>query len=74
MIDKPTMCAPYQAATDVEVLPAYFPIPGLGILPVNAFVLKAAEPVLVDTGLVPLTDEFMQRLSTVIDGYVPTVV
>jgi flavorubredoxin len=67
MIDQPTMFAPYQAAPDVEVLPAYFPIPGLGIIPVNAFVLKAAEPVLVDTGLVPLSDEFMRRLSAVID-------
>ena len=66
MIDQPTMCAPYQAAPEVEVLPSYFPIPGLGIIPVNAFVLKAREPVLVDTGLVPLRDEFMQTLSTVI--------
>jgi len=67
MIDQPIMYEPYQATPDVDVLPAYFPIPGLGIIPVNAFVLKAAEPVLVDSGLVPLTDDFMQRLSTVID-------
>lgn len=66
-MDQPTMCEPYQAAPDVDVLPAYFPIPGLGIIPVNAFVLKAVEPVLVDTGLVPLSDEFMRRLSAVID-------
>ena len=61
------MFEPYQAAPDIEVVPSYFPIPGLGILPVNAFVLKAAQPVLVDTGLVPLGDEFMGKLSTVID-------
>jgi flavorubredoxin len=67
MMDQPTMCEPYQAAPDVDVLPAYFPIPGLGIIPVNAFVLRATEPVLVDTGLAPLSDEFMQRLSAVID-------
>ncbi len=66
-MDQPTMHDPYQAAPDVDVLPAYFPIPGLGIIPVNAFVLKAAEPVLVDTGLVPLSDEFMAHLSSVID-------
>lgn len=66
-MDKPTMFEPYQAAPDIEVLPSYFPIPGLGILPVNAFVLRAAEPVLVDTGLVPLSDEFMAQLSSVID-------
>jgi hypothetical protein len=34
----------FQAAPDIDVVPAYFPILGLGILPVNAFVLKAAEP------------------------------
>jgi len=66
-MDKPTISEPYQAAADIEVLPSYFPIPGLGILTVNAFVLKAAEPVLVDTGLVPLSDEFMANLSSVID-------
>jgi flavorubredoxin len=66
-MDKPTMFEPYQAAADIDVVPAYFPIPGLGIVPVNSFVLKAAQPVLVDTGLVPLSDEFMEKLSSVID-------
>jgi flavorubredoxin len=66
-MDKPTMFEPYKAAADIDVVPSYFPIPGLGIVPVNAFVLKAAQPVLVDTGLVPLSDEFMETLSSVID-------
>lgn len=66
-MDKPTMFEPYRAAADIDVVPSYFPIPGLGIVPVNAFVLKAAQPVLVDTGLVPLSDEFMEKLSSVID-------
>jgi len=66
-MDKPTMFEPYQAAADIDIIPSYFPIPGLGIVPVNAFVLKAAQPVLVDTGLVPLSDEFMEKLSSVID-------
>jgi flavorubredoxin len=66
-MDKPTMFEPYKAAADIEVVPSYFPIPGLGIIPVNAFVLKASQPVLVDTGLVPLSDEFMETLSSVID-------
>jgi len=66
-MDKPTMFEPYQVAPDIEVLPSYFPIPGLGILPINVFVLRAAEPVLVDTGLVPLSDEFMAQLSSIID-------
>ena len=66
-MDTPTMFEPYEAAPDIEILPSYFPIPGLGILPVNAFVLKAAEPVLVDTGLVPLSDQFMEKLASVIN-------
>jgi flavorubredoxin len=66
-MDTPTMFEPYEAAPDIHVVPSYFPLPGFGILPVNAFVLRAAEPVLVDTGLVPLSDQFMEMLSSVID-------
>jgi len=66
-MDHPMMFEPYQAAADIDVVPAYFPIPGFGILPVNAFLLKAAQPVLVDSGLVPLSDEFMEKLSSVTD-------
>jgi len=66
-MDKPTMFEPYAAAPEIDVLPSYFPIPGYGILPINAFVLKAAEPVLVDTGQVLLSEEFLWQLSSVID-------
>lgn len=66
-MDKPTMFEPYQAAPDVFVIPSYFPIPGVGILPINSFVLKAAEPVLVDTGMGLLSDEFLPQLSSIID-------
>jgi flavorubredoxin len=66
-METPTIFEPYEAAPDIVVLPSYFPIPGMGILAVNAFVLKGREPVLVDTGLVPLSDQFMENLSSVID-------
>ncbi|MFB3880878.1 MAG: MBL fold metallo-hydrolase [Armatimonadota bacterium] len=66
-MDRPTMYDAVAITPDIAVLPSYFPIPTLGIIPVNAFVLKAAEPMLVDTGLVPLSDEFMAQLSGVID-------
>ena len=36
----------YQVMPDIEVLPANFPIPGMGFLPVNAFVIQAKEPIL----------------------------
>jgi glyoxylase-like metal-dependent hydrolase (beta-lactamase superfamily II) len=63
----------YKAAPDIDVLPMYFPIPGFGSLPINAFVLKGQEPVLIDTGS-PLggdgadaTEDFMESLRQVID-------
>jgi flavorubredoxin len=61
------MNKPYQATPDIEVLPAHFPIPGAGFLPVNAFVIKAQEPVLVDTGMGIESDEFLKALGSVID-------
>jgi flavorubredoxin len=57
----------YSPAEGIHVLPAYDPLPGYGILPINAFVLKAKEPVLVDSGLISEQDEFMATLSSVID-------
>ena len=44
-----------------------FPIPGMGLVPINAFVLHAAEPVLVDTGAVVEREEFLAALASVID-------
>jgi flavorubredoxin len=58
---------PYKAIPDVAVLPAHFPIPGMGFLPVNAFVIKAREPVLVDTGMGIESEEFMKALGSIID-------
>ena len=57
----------FQAMPDIEVLPAHFPVPGAGLLPVNAFVIKAKEPVLVDTGMGIDSDEFMEAFKSVID-------
>jgi len=61
------MDKPHQATADITVLPAHFPIPGMGFLPVNAFVIKAKEPVLVDTGMGIESEEFMKALESVID-------
>lgn len=52
---------------DVHVLTSYFPLPGLGVLPVNAFVVTGSEPMLIDTGLLPETDDFMAALAGVVD-------
>ncbi len=61
------MDAPYQGDRDVHVLPANAALPGVGVLPVNAYVLLAQEPVLVDTGLAVDGDQFIDALASVID-------
>jgi len=61
------MDAPYQAAPDVHVLPHNLPLPGVGFLPVNAYVLLAEEPVLIDTGMAADGDEFIDALTSIID-------
>lgn len=61
------MNTPYQVTSDISVLPAHFPIAGAGFLPVNAFVIKSKEPVLIDTGMGIDSEEFMKALESVID-------
>lgn len=61
------MDQPYPVTPDIEILPSHFPIPGAGFLPVNAFVIKAKEPVLVDTGMGMEGEQFMEALKSVID-------
>jgi glyoxylase-like metal-dependent hydrolase (beta-lactamase superfamily II) len=56
-----------QVRPDVHILPSFFPIPGLGTVPVNAFVLKSRQPVLIDTGLHQDADAFVQQLESVLD-------
>ena len=61
------MDKPHQVMPGIEVLPAHFPIPGAGFLPVNAFVIKVREPVLVDTGMGIESKDFMKALKSIID-------
>ena len=61
------MVSTYEAMPGVDVLTSAISIPGLGQVPVNAFVLHGPEPMLVDTGAVVDTAEFMETLRSVID-------
>jgi len=56
-----------RVTSDVDLLGAWVPVPGYGVLAVNAFVIHAREPVLVDTGLAALRGEFMSALEAAID-------
>jgi flavorubredoxin len=61
------MNIPYQVIPDITALPAHFSIPGAGFLPINAYVIKSKEPVLIDTGMGIDSEEFMKALGSVID-------
>lgn len=52
---------------DVTVLNDAAEIPGLGFLPVNAFVIHAEQPVVIDTGLSTDDKDFVSWLSQVLD-------
>ncbi|WP_128376325.1 MBL fold metallo-hydrolase [Streptomyces cavernae] len=57
----------HRIRPDVSVLNDSLEVPGLGHLPVNAFVLHAAEPVVVDSGLGLPDRHFVETLATVLD-------
>src|SRR4051812_10322408 len=52
---------------DVTAIRDAVEVPVLGALPINAFVLHSAEPVLVDTGRPVAKGEFLDQLGSVID-------
>ncbi|PBC49902.1 MBL fold metallo-hydrolase [Rhodococcus sp. ACS1] len=52
---------------DIAVLGDALEVPGIGHLPVNAYVLLASEPVVIDTGLSLPGRDFMDALGTVLD-------
>jgi glyoxylase-like metal-dependent hydrolase (beta-lactamase superfamily II) len=62
-----TSSDPIQVAPDTFVFPSFFPLPGLGVLPVNSFLIRAKQPVLVDTGLAALSEDFVSRLGQLLD-------
>ncbi len=52
---------------DVTALVDAAEIPGIGVLPVNAFVLRAQQPVLVDTGQPVSRSDFLEALWSTVD-------
>lgn len=66
-MDQPTLMPSRRIGTDTDLLPSYVPLPGLGVLPINAYLIHAREPVLVDTGIAALRDGFLQALRALID-------
>src|SRR5215475_7096582 len=65
--EQTVMISTYKALPDVDVLTTDFRVPGFGLVPINAFVLHGPEPILVDTGPVIESAEFLPALRGVID-------
>lgn len=66
-MNAPRMLAATRVAPDTHLLPSWMPVPGLGMLAVNAGLIDGPEPVLVDTGLAALREDFLATLSSVIE-------
>ncbi|HVL89205.1 MAG TPA: MBL fold metallo-hydrolase [Actinomycetota bacterium] len=52
---------------EITVLQSATEIPMLGVLPVNSFLIKGDEPILIDTGMTPDKEEFLATLGSLID-------
>jgi glyoxylase-like metal-dependent hydrolase (beta-lactamase superfamily II) len=57
----------HRIGREISVLGDQLEAPGIGFVPMNAFVLHAAEPVVVDTGLGLPGRGFMDALGSVVD-------
>lgn len=52
---------------DTELLGTWVPIPGLGTLAVNSFIIRAREPVLIDAGIVAMGEPWFATIAAAID-------
>ncbi|MFR9796258.1 MBL fold metallo-hydrolase [Streptomyces sp. MS06] len=57
----------HKVHSDISVLNDSLEVPGIGHLPVNAFVLLASEPVVIDTGLGLPDRNFLEAVGSVLD-------
>jgi hypothetical protein len=56
-----------QINSETTAFTSIVPIPGVGVLPINAFLIKGEQPVLVDTGMFPEHDAFVEAVGSLID-------
>ena len=66
-ITDPVQQQAQRLTRDWTALPSWLPVPGLGALPINSFLLKGPEAMLVDTGLGALSEPLNQCLAEEID-------
>ncbi|QDG53885.1 MBL fold metallo-hydrolase [Persicimonas caeni] len=66
-VEEITLAEPTRVAPDTFALSSYVPLPGLGVLPVNAFLVRAQQPILVDAGLSATREALLARLEELVD-------
>lgn len=66
-MQAPTFIGTRRLDADTTAFESYAPLPGLGVLPVNSWLIRARQPVLVDTGIAMLQDDFLRALESQID-------
>jgi hypothetical protein len=66
-LNQPIMLPARAITDDWTLLPSYLPIPRMGVLAVNCALLRAEEPLLVDTGIAAVREDFMASLRRQID-------
>jgi glyoxylase-like metal-dependent hydrolase (beta-lactamase superfamily II) len=65
--DAPVVYEPYAAAEGIDVIPAYLPVPGMGVLPANSYLVHGDEPLLVDCGPGGAANGFRAAVEQVVD-------
>jgi hypothetical protein len=66
-VEAPTTFRPYGVGDGITVIPSYLPVPGMGVLPANAYLIDGPQPVLVDTGPSGAGDGFRTALESIIE-------
>lgn len=66
-MNAPTSHGAFRVAPDLDLLASTIPVPGLGVLPANAYLIHGSEPVLVDTGIPALADATVAAVASRID-------
>jgi len=66
-MNSPTMFSPRRVTVDTHAIISWYPLPGAGILPVNSFLIRGEQPVLIDTGVSVLRSDFLRTLGTLVD-------
>ena len=52
---------PYKVADETFVIPNALPVPGVGQLPVNAMVIRGAQPMLLDTLAIVHREAYLEQ-------------